>query len=64
MPSVRFSGQAEPNHQPAKKTLGTRWRAELERPALAQPAEVVATVCRLVANASTELAAIKADRRT
>jgi hypothetical protein len=38
-----------------------------QRPTAVSPrhySEVAATVCRLVANASTELAAIKAGRRT
>jgi hypothetical protein len=39
----------------------------LQRPTAVSPShysELAATVCRLVANASTELAAIKAGRRT
>ena len=52
--------------QPVEKpeTVVVMWP---QRPTAVSPrhySEVAATVCRLVANASTELAAIKAGRRT
>jgi hypothetical protein len=64
-PDSPISVQLIKNHHPgARPVVVITWPSHVTECSPAKLGEVVSTACRILGNASTELAAIKACRRT